>query len=446
MKKSALILFSITILALSSCSKDEDYDRAKAVSAFTNLDLIKVDPALEEVEITIPTQQKNLTWSGSASSQNQQIENFSKTFSQRRWSKKISFDKSLKIWSFYSGIKEDRFVFSPIIKEDKVFLLDSGGTLQAYEIKSDKKIWKTRIFPRQYLKNYQTPKIGYFSGKIFAVAGINKIVAVNEADGKVFWSKDISSIPVSSPVSDGELVYVSTNDNKLYAFNVGDGELQWTQSGILRPTAIFGAADPVIYKNSVIVSYSSGEVYAVNKKTGEAIWSQNLNISKATNSDFYLNDVDATPVVKDDVIYAIGNAGLMMAMKLKDGNYLWKKEIAGIIDFWIAGDFIFVINNDNKLLAVNKKTGGIKWISQLPNLKKEKKPESKILYSGVVMAGDHLLISESSGELLIANPLDGKIERSFALGKKISHAPVVVNDKIYFYIIGKYLIDLIELE
>ncbi len=446
MKKSALLLFSITILALSSCSKDEDYDRAKAVSAFTNLDLIKVDPALEEVAITIPKQQKNSTWFGSASSQNQQIENFSKSFLESSWSKKISFDKSLKIWSFYSGNKDDRFVFSPIIKEDKVFLLDSGGTLKAYEIKQDKKIWKTRIFPRQYLKNYQTPKIGYFDGKIFAVAGINKIVAVNEADGKVLWSKDISSIPVSSPVSDGELVYVTTNDNKLYAFNVGDGELQWTQSGILRPTAIFGAADPVIYKNSVIVSYSSGEVYAVNKKTGEAIWSQNLNISKATNSDFYLNDVDATPVVKDDIIYAIGNGGLMMAMKLKDGNYLWKKEIAGIVDFWLAGDFIFVINNDNKLLAVNKKTGGIKWISQLPNLKKEKKPETKILYSGVVMAGNHLLISRADGELLIANPLDGKIERNFSIGKKISHAPVVVNDKIYFYILGKYLIDLIELE
>jgi len=436
----------IATFSLFSCAKDADYDKEKAISAFTAIDAVKVDEALEKVEIKIPAQQKNLTWSASASSQNQQIENFEKNFAIGSWSKKISFDKSSKTWSFYNGTRDDRFVFSPIIKDQKVFILNSGGTLISYDLAAGKKKWKTRIFHRQYLKNYQTPKIGYAAGKIFAIAGINKIVAVDEADGKILWSKDISAIPVSTPVVDGELVYVTTNDNKLYAFNVNDGELQWTQSGILRATAIFGAADPIIYKDLVIVSYSSGEVYAVNKKTGEALWSQNLNLSKATNSDFYLNDVDATPVVKDGMIYAIGNGGLMMAMKAKDGNYLWKKEIAGIVDFWLAGDFLFVINNDNKLLAVNKKTGGIKWILQLPNLKKENKPQTKMLYSGVVMAGDKLLISESDGKLLVVNPLTVKIEKTYSIGKKISHAPVVVNGKIYFYVIGKFLIDLIEIE
>lgn len=452
MKKSASLLFLAAILSLSSCSKDEEYDKAKAVSAFAAVDAVKVEAALEDVKIKIPAQQKNLAWSGSASSQNQQIENFAKDFTLQnsffsfKKSSEISLDKSSKTWSFYSGTRDDRFVFSPLIKDNKAFILNSGGTLIAYDLKADKKIWKTRIFHRQYLKNYQTPKIGYAGGKIFAIAGINKIVAVDEVDGKILWSKDISSIPASSPVSDGEIVYVTTNDNKLYAFNVNDGELQWVQSGISRATAIFGAADPVIYKNTIVASYSSGEVYAVNKKTGEALWSQNLNISKATNSDFYLNDVDATPVAKDDTLYAIGNGGLMMAMKMKDGNYLWKKEIAGIVDFWLAGDFLFVINNDNKLLAIHKKTGGVKWFLQLPNFVKEKKPETKILYSGVVIAGDKLLISRADGKLLIVSPLDGKIEKTFSIGKKISHAPVVVNGKIYFYVLGKYLIDLIELE
>jgi len=167
---------------------------------------------------------------------------------------------------------------------------------------------------------------------------------------------------------------------------------------------------------------------------------------KATTSDFYLNDVDATPVVKDDVIYAIGNGGLMKAISIKDGNYLWKKQIAGITDFWLADEFLFVINNDNKLLAISRKTGGIKWISQLPHLKKEKKPQTKFIYSGLVMAGDKLLVSRADGELLIISPFDGKLEKTFEFGKKISHSPVVINNKIYLHAIGKYIIDLIEIE
>ena len=444
MKKYCLHFFVVATL-LFSCSKEVSYDKTKAVSAFVIEELV-VDPELKEVEISIPKSQENYSWASSFSSQNQQIENFSKSFSIGSWSKKISFDKSTKIWSFYSGNKSDRFVFSPIIIDNKAFALTSGGVLIAQDLKTNKKLWKTRVFPRQYLKNYQTPKIGYSNNKIFAIAGSNKIAAVNDADGKILWEKDMAAIPVSAPVSSDEMIYVSTNDNKLYAMNQVDGELQWIHSGIFRPTAIFGAADPVIYKNLIIVSYSSGEIYAIDKKTGESIWSQNLNLNKAVNSNFYLNDIDATPLVKDEVVYSIGNGGLMMAMKIKDGNYLWKKEIAGIVDFWLVGDFLFVINNDNKLLAIHKKTGGIKWILQLPNLKKEKKPQTKILYSGLVMAGGKLLISESGGKLLIVDPISVKIEKTYKIGAKISHAPMVLNNKIYFYTIGKFLNDLIEIE
>ncbi len=452
MKNLASLCF-VLLFTLSACKKDAEYDKAKAISAFVAVDKIKLDPALKNIEITIPAQQKNLSWVGLLSLQNQQIENFAKNFASKKSlfsAQKIVLKKSSPIWTFYSGNYQDRFVFSPIIKDDKIFILDTGGTLRSYSTKSDKKIWQSRIFPRQFLKNYQTPKIGYADlgnakGKIFAIAGINKIVAVDEVDGKILWSKEISSIPISTPISDGELVYVSTNDNKLYAFSVQSGELQWVQAGILRPTAIFGAADLVIYKDLIIAGYSSGEIYAVKKKTGEAVWSNSLNLSKATDSDFYLNDIDATPVVKNDVVYAVGNGGVMMAIKVKDGDYLWKKEIAGITDFWLAGDFLFLINNDNKLLAIHKKSGGIKWISQLPNLKKLKKPQSKIIYSGLIMAGDKLVISSLDGDLLIVEPKSGEIEKTFSLGKKISHAPVVVNDKIYLYSLSKYFANLIEI-
>jgi len=451
------IYFLILITLLTSCAdKDKDYDKTKAVSAFAAIDPIVVDPSLESVSVSLPKQQENHFWGASGavsgSAQNQQIENFAKDFSLEtsffsfQKLPTVSIKTAAQFWTFYSGQFDDRFVFTPVIKGDKIFFLDTGGTLIAYDLKMDKKIWKSRIFQRMFLKNYQAPKISYKDGKIFAIAGVNKIVAVDEVDGKIIWSKDISSIPISSPVVDENLLYVTTNDNKLYAFNAKDGELQWVQSGILRTTAIFGAADPIIYKDVIVVSYSSGEIYALNKKTGEAMWSQDLTVSRAINSDFYLNDVDATPVVKDGVVYAIGNGGLMMAVGLRDGNYIWKKEIAGIVDFWLAGDFLYVINNDNKLLAIYKKTGGIKWISQLPNLADKDKLQSKILYNGVIMMGSKLVISSVSGELLLVSPINGNLEKTFDIGKKISHAPIVADGKIYLHRIGKFTIDVVAID
>ncbi|MBU6140663.1 MAG: PQQ-binding-like beta-propeller repeat protein [Proteobacteria bacterium] len=451
MKKFA-VFFCAALLLFSCKDKDKDYDKTKALSVFAVIDTVKIDESLNKVEINLPAQKNIPFWSGSSSAQNQLAENFSKDFSLKNRgfffdkTKEISLSKNSPIWFFYSGEVREHFVFSPIIKDGKVFTLDSAGALSSYDLSNEKRIWKSQIFKKSFLKNYRTPRISFADGKIFAIAGVNQIAAASEIDGKVLWSKTISSIPISTPISDGKLVYVSSNDNKLYALKIENGELAWIQSGISRATAIFGSADPVIYDDQVIVSYSSGEIYALKKQTGEAIWSQDLNLSKATSSDFYLNDIDATPLVKDGVVYAIGNGGLTAAIRIKDGSFLWKKQIAGIVDFWAAGEFLFIIDNSDKLLAVSRKTGGIKWISQLPELKKPNKPQTKIFYSGLVMAGDKLLIARADGQLLIASPFDGKVEKTFKIDKKISHSPVVVNGKIYLHSIGKYTIDLIEIQ
>jgi outer membrane protein assembly factor BamB len=428
-----------------ACDKEKVYDKTKAVDAFAVIDPIRIDESLSSVAIKIPNQKNNSFWIASGSSQNQLVENIEKKFLTNKKGEIVLKSKS-QYWFFYSGKIDDHFVFFPLIKDDKIFILDTSGELVSSSLKEKKTIWKSQVFAKHFLKNYQIPRISYANGKIFAIAGINKIAAISEANGNIIWEKDISSIPISVPISDGKMLYVSTNDNKLYALNESDGSLQWVHSGITRQTAILGAADPILYGDSVLVSYSSGEIYMVKKKNGEVVWSQDLNINKAVSSDFYLNDIDATPVVKDGVIYVIGNGGLMMAINVKDGNYFWKKQIAGTVDFWAAGDFLFVINNENKLIALSKKNGAIKWISQLPDLEKPKKPQTKIIYSGVVMAGDKLIISRADGQLIISSPLDGKIEKTFSIGKKISHAPVVVNGKIYLHAIGKYLIDLIEVE
>ncbi len=447
------LIFSL-FLAFSCSDKKKEYDRTKAVSAFEIIDPIKLDPALEKVTIVLPKQQENNLWNGSAAQQNQRVENFTKGFATKKKffssTREIKLKDSSLFWSGFGSTDDDDFVFSPIITDNKIYTFNAAAKLIAYDATTHKKLWKTRVFPFSLLKNYRSPKI-YFAksedgDKIFAVAGVNKVAAVSAVDGQILWSKDISSIPVSAPVSDGKLVFVTTNDNKLYALDAKNGELQWVSSAILRNTAILGAADPLLYKDQVIASFSSGEIYALSKKTGEVLWSQDLNVSKANSSDFYLNDVDATPVIRGDTLYSVGNGGLMMALDLKKGNYLWKKEIAGIINFWAAGDFLFVIENSNRLLAVNQKTGGIKWISQLPNLKKDKKPESKFIYNGVVMMGDKLVISRTDGALLMASPLDGKIEKTFEVGKRIYHEPVVVNGKMYFHNMGRYVVNVIEIE
>ena len=442
LKAYLIILLSVLLF---SCESDETYDKKKAIDAFAQQDNLKIDQSISLYGINIPTEKVSDNWISSASIKNAQNQNIKKNFSLNKKGK-IKLDTNSIYWHFYKGNRSSRYFYKPLIIDDIAYSLDSSGILRSINIVNEEVIFKKRIFPKKFLKYYQTPKITYSEGKIFAIAGSNEISVVNATTGEKIWQKHISSIPVSTPFVDAGRVFVMTNDNKIYCLSQENGDLIWIQSAIYRPTAIFGSADLIVRDDLLFASFSSGEIYAMKKSDGEVKWSNNLNTSKAVNSDFYLNDIDATPVIDKNIIYAIGNGGLIMAINIKDGSHKWKREIAGISNFWISGSYLYLINNDNKLIAIRKEKGKIKWISQLPDYKKKDKAKTKYIYNGIIMAGSKLVISRADGSVIIADPYTGKVLKKTKIKKKLYHGPIVVGDKFYFYAIDNYIAKLISIK
>ncbi|MFT6077070.1 MAG: outer membrane protein assembly factor BamB [Rickettsiales bacterium] len=432
----------IATLLLSSCSSDNKIDDKNAVLAFSKSDQIKPDSRLKNLRISIPKQIKNKSWFGGNSDNNQDIENFS--FVPKNSKKFLSKTNSINTgWRF--GYK-DRMTFSPIITDDRIYTLNAKGVLFAKNISDYKTIWKKKLVARKSVKDFTIGKISYSDNKIFVSTGYNLVICVDANNGKIIWKKTLSSIPISAPISDGKQVFVITNDNKTYALDAKNGQIIWVHSAIVKPTGILGSSNPVSYKNYVISTYSSGEVYALNKKNGESGWVFDLNVSKADNSNFILNDIDSTPIIKDGVVYVIGNGGLMMAVRIIDGVVLWQKELASIADLWIAGDFIYLINNQNQIICLTKKSGKIKWINQLQEYLNEKKSKGKIIYNGIIMAGNNLILTNFDEKLLVVSPLNGKIIQTKKLGQKIFHNPIIVDQKIYLHTIGRFTTRILVIE
>jgi outer membrane protein assembly factor BamB len=424
-------IFLITFL--SSCSINKKVDDKNAILAFIDLDPITKDQNLKDVIITFPKAINNNYWFGNNSDNNQIIENFSFDIDFR---KKNVEDKSINIGS--SFVQNNKMVFAPIIAENKIYVLDNNGNLYAKDLLSYKTIWKAKLSSGLFKQNFAGGKISYFDGKIFSTNGYNLIICFDAKNGKILWQKTLSSILISTPISDGNQLFLITNNNQTYSLATLDGKINWIHSGISKATAILGSANPVFYKNYVISSYSSGEIYALNKKDGTLSWVYDLNLNKISNSDFILNDADATPIIKNNIAYTIGNGGLMMAIRIDDGKVLWQKKVASITDFWIAGDFIYLIDNDNKLICLYKETGGIIWFKQLKKYFNDKTSNNRIIYNGIVMAGDNLIMTNSNKELIIISPLDGEIINTIKLSGQVFHRPILVNKKLYLYLINKF--------
>src|SRR3546814_16113210 len=95
-----------------------------------------------------------------------------------------------------------------------------------------------------------------------------------------------------------------------------------------------------------------------------------------------LSDIDASPAIDEGRVFAIGQGGRMAAVELATGQRVWEVNIAGISTPWAAGDWDFVVTSDARLLCLSRGTGKIRWATQLPAYKNEKKRTKQIRWSG----------------------------------------------------------------
>ena len=146
-----------------------------------------------------------------------------------------------------------------------------------------------------------------------------------------------------------------------------------------------------------------------------------------------LSDVDADPVIDNGQVFAVGQGGRMVALDIITGQRLWELNVAGIDTPWVAGDWVFVITDEAKLLCIYRQNGHIRWINQLPQFLKAKSKKGEIEYSGPVLAGGRLIITGSNGALIFVDPTSGAFQGQTRLPAGASLPPVVANNTLYIY-------------
>ena len=225
--------------------------------------------------------------------------------------------------------------------------------------------------------------------------------------------------------------YVVTQDNQLFALAQDTGEISWTVSASLESQGVFGVAAPASALGTVVAGFSSGELNAYRYENGRSLWDVVLSRTSMSTSVSSLSDIDAEPVIDQGRVYAIGQGGRMVAMDMASGNPLWEQTIAGISTPWAAGEWLFVVTDDARLLAIARGTGKIRWISQLRHYENEKKSKNPISWVGPVLAGGRLILGNSRGEIVFASPTDGSVTGTMDVKESISLPLVVANNTLY---------------
>ncbi len=331
----------------------------------------------------------------------------------------------------------------PVVMDGRVFTMDTGGNVRAFDAKSGRVDWQARIKlvvneggkkKRSKQKNDNAAfggGVGGGDGRLFATSGYGIVAAYDAKTGVELWEKSVGVPLRGAPTVAGNRIYVLTQDNQLFALSADKGETLWTVAGTVEVAGLLGAAAPAVALETVLVGFSSGELNALRAENGRTVWADALSRTGRSTAMAALSDIDASPVVDRGRVYAIGHGGRMVALELATGQRVWERNFAGLSMPWVAGEFIYVVTLEGEVLCLTRSDGKVRWIEQLQAFRSLKKKLDPIRWSGPVLASEKLYLAGSNKQMAVLSPYTGKVIETRKLSAPAYLAPIIAGNMLY---------------
>lgn len=382
----------------------------------------EVDKSLDGVQVLLPAAQVNAAWSQPGGDASKAMGHLALGGSPARlWTASID-----------GGSNRQRLGAAPVIGDGKLFVVDVDARVHAFNADSGASLWTTAITKGDENKAARFGGgVSYDEGRVYATDGLGDVVALNAADGAEAWrSKPGGPLRGAPTIANGQ-IYVLSQDNQLYALDQNDGKVVWTGSASVETQGVFGVAAPAAASGTIVAGFSSGELNAYRYENGRTLWQDALSRTSISTSVSSLADIDADPVIADGRAYAVGQGGRMVAIEIATGQRIWEQNFASVSTPWLAGEWLFVVTDDAKLVCLSRANGKVRWIGQLRAFRNEKKKSSAYTWFGPVLAGDRLWLTNSRGEIVGVSPADGSVQTTIDAAKGFTLPPVVANQTMY---------------
>jgi outer membrane protein assembly factor BamB len=326
--------------------------------------------------------------------------------------------------------KEFHITATPVVADNKVFVMDGEASVSALDANSGAVIWRTdtAVHTRRDKQAFGGG-VTYANGKVYVSSGYRFIAALDGASGRLLWRT-----PTDAPIHDapsvggGHAIAIDVND-QMVSVDAETGAPDWTYQALTEPARLIKASSPVISGDAIIGAFASGELISLRASNGNPLWSQVLSRSNRTNALSEIRDIAGRPVVRQGEVFAGSHSGVFMAVDLQTGQPKWAIPVTTLSTPWPAGDVVYVVSKAGEVIAAARASGQVYWIRDL-NLG-IKKRKNRSLYYGPILASNRLIVTSDNGAALALDPKTGATLSQINLGGPALVAPVAANGLVY---------------
>ena len=306
--------------------------------------------------------------------------------------------------------------FKPAFYSGQMIVADSSGNIISFNPKNGAVNWQ------KTLERNLAAGVSAGFGRL-VVSDINGfVIALDIESQEILWEQNIGGEVLARAIVDAALVVAKNSVGELVALDVMTGEKKWTFRSQLPALTVRGTGDPIIKDGIVFSTFDNGRLGAFQLNTGFFLWDGPISFVSGSSELENLLDADSSPVVVNQLIFAVNYQGNLTAFDTTQKRPVWNAKASSFHSPVVGNGMIMVIQDNGSILSFASGNLQPSWTSEEYLLRE---------LSNGVMFKNMMLVGDIEGYLHVINPLTGKTVGRKKVSGNLIKSIVTFGDLVY---------------
>ena len=252
-----------------------------------------------------------------------------------------------------------------------------------------------------------------------------EVIALDSSTGEQKWTARVTSEVLAPPATNGDVVVVQTQDDRLIGLDAATGDRRWIYDSTPAVLTLRGTGAPIVTNHLAVAGLSSGKVIALDTSNGVPVWEQRVAIPQGRSELDRVVDIDGGLLLSGGTLYVATYQGRVAGLDLESGRVLWQSDASSYTGVAQGFGNVYVSEASGTVEGIDERSSSALWSNDQLARRQLSAPE---VFSSYVAVGD------LEGYLHLLSQVDGRfVGRERIDSDGLRARPLVDGNMIYVY-------------
>lgn len=307
----------------------------------------------------------------------------------------------------------------PTISGGVIFAAANNGEVVALNKANGRRVWS------RDLETQLSGGVSVAEGRLFVAAVSGDVIALASDNGSELWRHNVGAEVLSPLAANASIAVVQTLDGRLLGLNASTGEETWEYISTVPVLTMRAVSTPLLIADTVVAGFASGKAVAIDANNGKIRWERRVAIPKGRSELDRIVDIDGALLYRNDLIYVTSYQGNAMAIEPTNGRVIWSEPASSYNGMANGFGNMYISDAEGSIIALAEANGDIRW--QRTELARRRLSDPAAISS-------YVAVGDFEGYVHFLSQVDGHMAGRIRIDGDGVRAPMLVDgDTLFVY-------------